>query len=85
MAHPINTGTEARLRCKDFVKACSKAFALGIEGLLGRGGIVTFPASERAKRSLCKTFQARNRLCFDDSSLLDCQRVIRAVVFDLKA
>src|SRR6202040_3580761 len=32
------------------------------------GGIVTFPASLRTERSLCKTFQARNRLCFDASN-----------------
>jgi hypothetical protein len=32
------------------------------------GGIVTFAVSERTKRSLWRTFQARNRLCFDASS-----------------
>jgi hypothetical protein len=30
------------------------------------GGIVKFPISEGTKRILCKRFQVRNRLCFDD-------------------
>jgi hypothetical protein len=45
-----------------------QGLALGIEVFWPGGGIATFPVSERTKRSLCKTFHARNRLCFDDSS-----------------
>ena len=52
---------------KDFVKACSKASPSASKVFWAGGGIATFPVSERTKRSLCKTFQARNRLCFDDS------------------
>src|SRR5580693_2505630 len=43
------------------IPSASKVFWAG-------GGIATFPASERTERSLCKTFQARNRLCFDASN-----------------
>src|ERR1700730_18821496 len=53
---------------RDFVKACSKASPSASKVFWTGGGIATFPVSERTKRSLCKTFQARNRLCFDDSS-----------------
>src|ERR1700686_2723802 len=53
---------------KDFVRACSKAAPSASKVFWAGGGIVTFPASERTNRSLCKTFQARNRLCFDASN-----------------
>src|ERR1700726_175219 len=55
-------------RCKVFVKACSKTSPSASKVFWAGGGIVTFPASERTKRTLCKAFQARNRLCFDASS-----------------
>jgi hypothetical protein len=48
---------------KDFVKACSKASPSASKVFWAGGGIATFPESERTKRSLCKTFQPRNRLC----------------------
>jgi hypothetical protein len=38
------------------------------KALWAAGGMTTFPLSERTKRSLCSTFQARNRLCFEASS-----------------
>jgi hypothetical protein len=55
-------------RCKVFVKACSKASPSASNVFWAGGGIATFPASERIKRSLCKAFQARNRLCFEASN-----------------
>jgi hypothetical protein len=59
----------ASLRCRrDFVKAYSKASPSASNLFWAGGGIVMFPASERTERSLCKTFQARARLCFDASS-----------------
>jgi hypothetical protein len=53
---------------KAFVKACCRASPSASKVFWTGGGIATFPVSERTKRSLCKTFQARTRLCFDDSS-----------------
>ena len=50
-----------RLSGRQARRSASKVFWAG-------GGIATFPGSERPWRSLCKTFQARNRLCFDASS-----------------
>src|SRR3984957_691670 len=53
---------------RDFVKACSRASPSASKVFWAGGGIATFPASERIKRSLCKAFQARNRLCFEASN-----------------
>jgi hypothetical protein len=55
-------------KCKDFVRACSKTSPSASKVFWAGGRIVTFPASDRTERSLCKTFQARNRLCFDASN-----------------
>jgi hypothetical protein len=52
---------------KDFVKACSNASPSASNVLWTGDGIATFPTSERTNRSLCKTLQARNRLCFEAS------------------
>jgi hypothetical protein len=52
---------------KGFRQSVFQDLALGIEGLLGRDGIAALPSSERTNRSRCRTFQARNRLCFDAS------------------
>jgi hypothetical protein len=43
-------------------------FALRIKGLLAGDGMAASPRSERTDRSPCNTFQARNRLCFEDSN-----------------
>jgi hypothetical protein len=51
----------SRIR-KDFVKACSKISPSASNVFWAGGGIATFPFPERTNRSLCKTFQARNRL-----------------------
>jgi hypothetical protein len=51
-----------------FRQGMLQGFALGIEGLLGRGRNCKVSGVGETKRSLCKTFQARNRLCFDDSN-----------------
>src|SRR5580700_11017867 len=53
---------------KDFVRACSKASPSASKVFWAGGGIATFQPRNRTKRSLCKTFQARNRLCFDASN-----------------
>jgi hypothetical protein len=45
-----------------------QGFALASKFFWAGGGITTFSVSERTKRILCKTFQVRNRLCFDASS-----------------
>ena len=66
---------------KDLVKACSKASPSASKVFCAGGGIAKFPFSERTILSRCKTFQARNRLCFDDSgsSRKPAQRRMRAV------
>jgi hypothetical protein len=53
---------------KDLDKACSKASPSASNVFWAGAGMEMFPASERIERSLCKTFQARNRLCFEDSN-----------------
>ena len=50
---------------KDFVKACFKISPSASNVFWAGGGMATFPVSERIARRRCKTFQARNRLCFD--------------------
>jgi hypothetical protein len=50
---------------RDLVRACSKTSPSASNVFWAGGGIAMFRASERTERSLCKTFQARNRLCFD--------------------
>jgi hypothetical protein len=53
---------------KGFRQRMFQGFALGVKGLWGWGRNHNVPVSERTKRSLCKTFQARSRLCFDGSN-----------------
>src|ERR1700730_13009124 len=53
---------------KNIVRAFSKISPSASNVLCAGGGIATFPSSDRSNGSLCKTFQARNRLCFDASS-----------------
>jgi len=45
-----------------------QGFALGIEDLLGRGRNRDVSRFRKTKRSRCKTFRARNWLCFDASN-----------------
>jgi hypothetical protein len=43
-------------------------FPFRIKCLLSRGGIAVLPRSESSTRIRWRTFQARSRLCFDDSN-----------------
>ena len=58
-------------RRKDLVKAPSKASLSASNVFWAGGGIATFPLSERTVRILCRTFQARNRLCFERFQLVE--------------
>jgi hypothetical protein len=62
-----------------FRQSMFQGFALGVV-LWAGGGIAMFPASKRTERSRCKTFQARNRLCFGASNSSSRSRIAFGVI-----